>query len=443
MAELGADLSPRAEALRPVHDRSVAGAAPMRGDLFHPLVGRVHRVRPAHREVVEGLRRAELVDPCRHELGRLDSRRPVERDHPVERAIWPAFARATVVAGDVNDERVIEDPEIFDRIDHTADLIVGVLHVAGVDLHLPRQHRLQRVRHVLPGLDLLRSDRELSISGDDAQLLLAGEDLFAQLVPTLVELPLVLVRPFCVHGVRRVRATRCEVDEERLVRHQRLLLLHPFDRVGRDVIVEVVALLRRLWRIDRGGALVQVRPVVVRLRAEEPVEVLEAAAARGPAVKRSHLARLPDRHLVALADVGGRVPVQLQDLRQRRGRVWPERVVPRRGRRALGDRAHPNRMMVAAGEQRLSARRAESADVESVVGETTGGQAVGGRGRARTPERVHRREACVVQQDQEHVGCALWRPQWLDRRELRTGVLGVVHDRPRECAIRDWQDCAT
>ena len=222
-------------------------------------------------------------------------------------------------------------PEIFDRVDHTADLVVGVLHVAGVDLHLPRQHRLQRVRHVVPGRDFLRSHGELGIGGDDAQLLLAGEDLFAQLVPALVELALVLVGPFLGHGVRRVRATGRQVDEERLVRHQRLLLLHPFDRVGGDVVVEVVALLRRLRRIDRGGALVQVRPVVVRLRAEETIEVLEAAAARGPAVKRSHLARLPDRHLVALADMGGRVAVQLQDLRQRRGRLWPDRVVPRRG----------------------------------------------------------------------------------------------------------------
>ena len=150
MAELGADLAPGLEAVRPVHDRAVAGAAPMRGDLLHPLVGRVHRVRPADREVVEGLRRAELVDARRHELGRLDRGRPVERDHPVERAVRPTLARAAVVAGDVDDQRVVEDLHVLQRVDHTADLVVGVLHVAGVDLHLPRQHRLQLVRHVRP-----------------------------------------------------------------------------------------------------------------------------------------------------------------------------------------------------------------------------------------------------------------------------------------------------
>ncbi len=48
--------------LRPVDDRAVAGAAEVRGDLLGPLVRRVHRVRPADRVVVVGLRPAELVD---------------------------------------------------------------------------------------------------------------------------------------------------------------------------------------------------------------------------------------------------------------------------------------------------------------------------------------------------------------------------------------------
>ena len=436
MTEVGADLSPLAEAARPVHDRSVAGAAPMRGDLLHPLIRRVHGVRPANREVVQRLRGAELVDSLGHELRRLDRRRPVERDHPVKRAIRPALARPTVIARDVDDQRVVEDPETLERVDHPPDLIVGVLHVAGVDFHLPREHRLQFLRHVLPRLDLLRSDGQLSIRGDHAHLLLAGEDLLAQRVPALIELPPVLVRPFLVHGVRCVRATRGEVHKERLVRHQRLLLLHPFDRVGGDVIVEVVALLRRLRRLDRRGALIQVRPVVVGLRAEEPIEVLKPAAGR-PAVKRPHLARLPHRHLVALADMSGRVAIERQDLRQRRGRVRPDRVIPRRRGRPLGDRAHPHRMMVAAAQQTCATRRAQSAHVEPVVGQAARRQTIGRRRRARTSERVHRREPRIVEHDQKHVRRALGRPQRLDRRKARLRILRIERDQPRERAIRD------
>ena len=75
VVELVADLALGLDAVRPVDDRAVAGAAPVRGDLLGPLVRRVHRVRPADRVVVVGLGRAELVDPRRHELGRLQRRR--------------------------------------------------------------------------------------------------------------------------------------------------------------------------------------------------------------------------------------------------------------------------------------------------------------------------------------------------------------------------------
>ena len=42
-----ADLTAGGEPVRPVDDRAVAGAAPVRRHLLRPLVGRVHRVRPA------------------------------------------------------------------------------------------------------------------------------------------------------------------------------------------------------------------------------------------------------------------------------------------------------------------------------------------------------------------------------------------------------------
>ena len=66
--ELRADLALRLDALGPVHDRAVAGAAEVRSDLLGPLVRRVHRVRPAHRVVVVGLGAAELVERARQEL---------------------------------------------------------------------------------------------------------------------------------------------------------------------------------------------------------------------------------------------------------------------------------------------------------------------------------------------------------------------------------------
>ena len=40
-------------------------------------------------------------------------------------------------------------------------MVVGVLQEARVDLHLPAQDRLERLRHVVPGRDLLVPRGEL------------------------------------------------------------------------------------------------------------------------------------------------------------------------------------------------------------------------------------------------------------------------------------------
>src|SRR5215204_2233425 len=109
VVELRTYLAASLEAVRPVHDRAVAGAAPVRGYLLRPLIRRVHRMRPTHSVVVVGFGRAELLDPRRHELGRLHRRRPVQGQELVESAVQRALGGGTVVADDVVDERVVED----------------------------------------------------------------------------------------------------------------------------------------------------------------------------------------------------------------------------------------------------------------------------------------------------------------------------------------------
>ncbi len=133
-------------------------------------------------------------------------------------------------------------------------------------------------------------------------------------------LPLYLSIHSFGHLVRRVGGARREVHEERLVGQQRLLLACPADRLVGQILGQVVALGRRLRRLDRGGALVQGRVPLVVLAADETVEVLEAAAAGRPCRERPGRAGLPDRNLVALAELGRGVSVELQ--RQRAVAPW-------------------------------------------------------------------------------------------------------------------------
>src|SRR5579863_6523358 len=65
-----------------------------------------------------------------------------------------------------------------------------------------------------------------------------------------------------------------------------------------------------------------------------------------------------------LAEGRGVVAIQFEDLSNRRGLVWPDGVVSGRAGRDFGDRAHPDRMMVVAGQQGLARRRAEGGRVK-------------------------------------------------------------------------------
>ncbi len=154
------------------------------------------------------------------------------------------------------------------------------------------------------------------------------------------------------------------------------------------------------------GAFVDAGVVLVRLAADEAVEVFEAAAGAGPVVERPHRAGLPHRHLVALAELGRRVAVQLQRLGQRRAGVGPHRGVARRRGGQFRDAAHARAVVVAAGHQRLPGGRAQGRGVEAVVLEPLGRQALGRRHVHGSAEGRRGAKAAVVDEDDEHVGRA-------------------------------------
>jgi hypothetical protein len=96
--------------------------------------------------------------------------------------------------------------------------------------------------------------------------------------------------------------------------------------------------------------------------------------AGGPGIERAHGAGLADRHLMALADLGRRVAVELQRPRDRGDGVGQHRGRAGRRGRELGDVAHARRVMIAPGQQRLPGGRAQRGGVEPVVLEAIGGK---------------------------------------------------------------------
>src|SRR6185369_3650721 len=80
-----------------------------------------------------------------------------------------------------------------------------------------------------------------------------------------------------------------------------------------EILREVVALFRRLRRLDLMVVVDEVRIVLMRVSAQKPVVALEAAAER-PAIVRAGGADLLGWRQVPLADAVGGIPVLLQHL---------------------------------------------------------------------------------------------------------------------------------
>ena len=239
--------------------------------------------------------------------------------------------------------------------------------------------------------------------------------------------------------MRRVRRARREVDEERLVRSETLLLSDPGNRLVGHVFDQVVALFGRFLRLHRRGPLVERRVPLVGLAADEAVEILEAATAGRPGIERTCGTRLPHRHFVALAELRGGVAVEFQRLRQRRHRVGEHRAVPRCAGGNLGDAAHANGMVIAAGQQRLPRGRAQRGGVEAGELQPARCQFFRGRCLARPAKGAGRAEADVVDQDNQDVGSALGWAQSIDWRKLRRRILRIEGDQALFSGVRHRQ----
>ena len=184
--------------------------------------GVLHGMRPGRRAVrapcaaTQSVDAAVLLDQLELLVG--VEHEAVEEGHLVERAGDRALHAGAVVAPDVEDQRVVEVAHLLDGVEQPADVPVGVLLEAGVDLHLPGVELLLCLVERVPGREDIGPFGQLGVLRDDAELLLALERRLAQLVPAVVELALVLVGPLLGDVVRRVRAAGRVVHHPRLLR---------------------------------------------------------------------------------------------------------------------------------------------------------------------------------------------------------------------------------
>ena len=331
----------------PVHDQRRAGPA-QPGVALPELVRRVAGPGPGPRVVVVGAEPAPVVvvgEVVGHRLP------DVRGEAVLVDAAGHAPLGAGAVVGEDHDERVVQRAEALERGEHPADLRVGVGQEAGEDLLLAGEHAPLLGREVGPGLDPLGPVGEHGALGHHARGDLAGEHLRPPGVPPLVEHAPVGVDPLGRHVVRGVHGAEREVQEEGLARRPLLLVLHHADGLVGQVLAQVVALLGPARRLDVVVVADQVRGPVVGVALEEPVVALEAEAER-PGVERPGGRALPARREVPFADGHGRVAGVAQEAGERGGRLGQAGVVAGEGQRDVGQEAHPDRVVVAPGEER-------------------------------------------------------------------------------------------
>ena len=185
----------------------------------------------------------------------------------------------------------------------------------------------------------------------------------------------------------------------------------------------------------------QARVPLARAAAEEPVEVVEAPAVRPP-VERPGRTLLAVGREVPLAEGGGAVAVVPEDPRQRRAVAWQRRRVAREPARELADRAEPDGVVVAPGQQRRPRRRAQRGDVEAVVAHAALGDPGVVRRLDRAAERARVPEAGVVDEHQQHVRRALGRRRVADQVPVGLRPVERPVDHPRERRPPDRQPAA-
>ena len=151
------------------------------------------------------------------------------------------------------------------------------LHLPGLKFLLIRGLRV-------PGRNFLRTLCQFCVRWNNAHLFLAGIDLFPKLIPSPIKLVLVTVNVLLGHMMRRMQCTGGKVDEERLVRRQRVLRLHPGNRlvshVDGKMVIRGVRWLYSNGSIENGGG------PLVGLTTNETVKLVKAGM-RWPTVKRS------------------------------------------------------------------------------------------------------------------------------------------------------------
>ncbi len=264
-------------------------------------------------------------------------------------------------------------------------------------------------RERIPRSKRSRSWSQLRILRNPAQLLGALEGALPVLVPAVVELAFVFVRPFLRHLMRAVRGAAGPIHEERLVGGQGLVLSQPNDRVVGKVLAQMIVIVTAggVGMFGEGRVAHKTRFVLRRFPGKEAIEVLETVAG-GPIVKGTGRGGLFGGRVVPLAPRPSMIAVILEHLGDGGAALRDGAHVPVPVVRQFGDLAAGHAVVVAPGQQRRTRGRTHRGRVEPIVGNALRGKLAQGRRMNLAAVGICLSGADVVDQHDENVRRILW-----------------------------------
>src|SRR5437764_9502989 len=115
VSELGANFPIGFNSRRPMDHDSVSSATVMRSDLLGPPKWRIASPCPADSVMWKGRRVAPVIEMRHVNLGGVDD--PIQRHHFVIGAFWSALGARSIIAGDINEQRVTKNAHFLQRIE--------------------------------------------------------------------------------------------------------------------------------------------------------------------------------------------------------------------------------------------------------------------------------------------------------------------------------------
>ena len=253
---------------------------------------------------------------------------------------------------------------------------------------------------------MVRRCRQLSTVGDDPEPDLTLKCCLAPGLPTVVELASVPIAPLGGDVAGRVGCAEGEPQQEGTARLVAPQTAEPGDRLLRQILAEVVALLGGAGRIDVTVVPDQFRAPMVGIAAQESVRVLEALTER-PVPERPRSRSLVARGEVPLTNLERGIALGTKNLGEGPGLGWDPGRIAREVHRQVGQHAHPNAMVVATADQAGPRGRAHSAGVEVAEPNAPPRESVDGWSGDVGAVATELREVGVIDDDHDHVRRAL------------------------------------